>query len=473
MLAYTDFFFVCFIAAACALFWLCPRPSRNLFILIISYVFYAGWSLQAAVLLAIISTLTFLAALAIASASSRNIGGWIGPVTVTLLALWLISFKAALLRPDHTLVGIAMPLGISYYTFKLISYVLEVHWGNLKPTRNLIEFSGYVAFFPQIMAGPIQRPDDYLRQAPPVSIRIRRAVPRIAWGFVKKLLIADNLGPAVAYVYSHVTTLHGAPLLLGFYLFPLQLYADFSGLTDIAIGTGLLFGIEGPENFNRPFSATSISDYWRRWHMSLTTWLSDYVFTPLRMATRTSGRAGLAFSIFVNMVAIGLWHGIGMTFLIFGLLHSTFLITDALTGKARARFFKRHREWDTAGSWLGWLLTFHVVAAAMVFFRASSVSDAAWLLGHLFSGLASSQTLLYQTVEWAGPRTLLIGLIGYALLEICERTRPDRWLVSLFEGPRWLRWSAWGGTTVLLTFGALLLLATSGDQQSPFIYAVF
>src|SRR5262249_55675596 len=159
-------------------------------------------------------------------------------------------------------------LGISYYTFKLISYVLEVHWGKMDACRRVADFAGYVAFFPQIVAGPIQRPADYLGQLPAVPSRVSEALSRIAWGCIKKLIIADNLAPAVGYVYSHVTGLEGAPLWLGFYLFPLQLYADFSGLTDIAIGAGKLFGITGPENFNRPFTATSISDYWRRWHMS-------------------------------------------------------------------------------------------------------------------------------------------------------------------------------------------------------------
>ena len=144
--------------------------------------------------------------------------------------------------------------------------------------RRVGDFAAYVAFFPQILAGPIQRPADYFSQLPPIPARVTDALPRIAWGLVKKLLIADNLAPAVNYVYANVGGLHGAPLWVGFYLFPLQIYADFSALTDIAIGTGRLLGITGPENFNRPFTATSISDFWRRWHMSLTSWLLDYVF---------------------------------------------------------------------------------------------------------------------------------------------------------------------------------------------------
>ena len=142
---------------------------------------------------------------------------------------------------------------------------------------------------------------------------------------------------------------------------------DFSGLTDIALGVGLLFGIAGPDNFNRPYTASNISDFWRRWHMSLTNWLADYVFLPLRMATREAGKVGLSFSIAVNMVMIGLWHGLTGGYLVFGLLNAAYLIVDALTGRWRLRLFKRHPEWDQAAAWLGWLLMFHLILIADVF----------------------------------------------------------------------------------------------------------
>jgi alginate O-acetyltransferase complex protein AlgI len=296
---------------------------------------------------------------------------------------------------------------------------------------------------------------------------VGHAVARIGWGLAKKLIVADNLGAAVDYVYGRTSSLHGAPLWVGFYLFPLQLYADFSGLTDIALGTGQLFGIIGPENFNRPFTATSISDYWRRWHMSLTNWLGDYVFTPLRMATRNAGNLGLVFSTSVNMIAIGLWHGLTGGYLVFGLLHSAFLCGDILTSRRRSKFFKKNPEWNRAASLLGWVLTFHMVALALVYFRAVRVSDANWLLANLWSG---------STVGWVdsmGGRALVRGLVGYAVLELCERYRPDQWWAEArVAAPRWMRWSVASAGVVAGVAGIGLLLSASG-KHVRFLYEIF
>jgi D-alanyl-lipoteichoic acid acyltransferase DltB (MBOAT superfamily) len=343
----------------------------------------------------------------------------------------------------------------------------------MKASRSLVQFAAYVAFFPQIVAGPIQRPEDFFAQLPPHPGRVIEAAPRIAWGLCKKLLIADSLAPAVNYVFAHTGELHGAPLWMGMYLFPLQLYADFSGLTDIAIGAGRLFGITGPENFNRPFTASSISEYWRRWHMSLTTWLADFVFMPLRMALRDWGNLGLAAAIAINMVAIGLWHGLAATFLVFGLLHASFLVADVFTARARSRFFKRHREWDRPATVLGCILTFHLVALAMVFFRAAHVADAVRLVSGLFAGFPSLQ-LLRTVVAATGGRTLALGLGGYAILELAERYRPDRWVAGIYAaGPRWGRWAVYSTAAVVLIVGISLLIVNSGASRSPFIYEIF
>jgi len=278
----------------------------------------------------------------------------------------------------------------------------------------------------------------------------------------------------VNYLFSHVHGLRGAPLWAGFYLFPLQLYADFSGLTDIAIGTGRLFGIRGPENFNRPYTASSISEFWRRQHMSLTAWLTDYVYTPLRMATRRAGKGGLAFSVAVTMVAIGLWHGLTWAFLIFGLLHAGFLVVEALTTLSRSRFFKASPQLEGLGSWLGWLLTFHLVCFSLVFFRAANVGDACWLLSHLWVGLSSFGTDLAGLAAIAGGSSLALGLAGYAVLELAERFRPDNWWRRIEPAmPPWARWWVRSTAAVLLPVAVFLLVVLSGAKQSPFLYQLF
>jgi D-alanyl-lipoteichoic acid acyltransferase DltB (MBOAT superfamily) len=394
--------------------------------------------------------------------------------TVTLLAAYLAFLKTAAVTALPRFGRIALPLGVSYYTFKLISYVLDVYWEKIEPARQLIPFAAYVSFFPQILAGPIQRPGDFLRQIPPPRAVFREGAWRIAWGLIKKLAVADQLAPTVNYVFSHMKGLHGAEVLAGFYLFPLQLYLDFSALTDIAIGVGRLFGIEGPENFNRPFTASTITEFWRRWHMSLTTWLADYVFTPLRMSTRKLGKVGLAFSITVNMVAIGLWHSFTWTFFAFGLLHAGYLTVETLTSRQRSRFLKQWPAVDQPAGWLGSLYVYHATAIAFLFFRAQSVSDAAWGLTHLLAGIGTLGADLAHLLGEVDARSLTVGLAGVALVELAERYRPDRWCARFGESlPLWAQASLRGAILVVLAVIIFQILPGFGSSERPFIYEGF
>ena len=300
-----------------------------------------------------------------------------------------------------------------------MSYVLDVLWEKEPAETSPIKFASYALFFPQIIAGPIQRSGDYFSRlqnpTPLSSTLIYRAAGRIALGLIKKLLIADRLAVLLNGVYGDVHSFTGAPLLITFYLFPLLIYMDFSGLTDIAIGSALLLGIESPENFNYPFAATNVSDYWRRWHMSLTNWTGDYVFAPLRMATRNWGQAGLVFSIFANMMSVALWHGIRWNFVAFGLFHSILVSVEAISARARKNLLRSHTSWKPWAGVLGALLTFHLVAAGLVFWRASAVvPDGFWVLTRMFAGLnvvpATSDLLTF------GPwRMMLAGVCVFVI----------------------------------------------------------
>jgi alginate O-acetyltransferase complex protein AlgI len=468
-MSFTSIEFPLFLALIWFLYRGVPPRWRFAFLVAVSYLFYSTAGLLASVLLALLSLLTFVAAISVDRFRERSASTVVCILAVVLLTAYLIFFKAKILFPKHGFSSWIMPLGLSYYTFKLISYVVDVQWGKMKAVRRIIPFAAYVSFFPQIVAGPIQRGTDFFEQEPHPGVVVS-AVPRIAWGFAKKLIVADHLAPAVDYIFSHITGSHGL-LWLGLYLWPLQLYADFSGLTDIAIGAGLLFGIRGPENFNRPFTATSISDYWRRWHMSLTTWLVDYVFTPLRMMTRDAGNVGLVFSITVNMLAIGLWHGLTWGYFTFGAIHAVFLSADAITVRRRKNWFKAHPRYDGLGSWFGWLLTFQLVALTLVLFRARTVHDA-WSFA---IGLCSS--IPGGNVAQLGKGiidSMRLGLVGYLVLELCERFRPDRWILEVLDtGPRFMRWSLYGSAVLLFTFGLLLLIAGDGSSHNPFIYEIF
>ncbi|HEY7336313.1 MAG TPA: MBOAT family O-acyltransferase, partial [Bryobacteraceae bacterium] len=273
--------FVLFVAASYCLYRVCPARWRGLVLLVASYVFYCTWNARLAAGLAGATVFAFFAGKWAGNMESPQRGRVTALFATAMLTGYLFFWKTVAVAALPGIGRIALPLGVSYYTFKLISYVMDIYYGKSKPEWRFIAFASYVAFFPQILAGPIQRPDDFLSQMPPARTALMDGAARIAWGLIKKVVVADQLAPAVNYVYSHMYGMHGTEILAGFYLFPLQLYADFSALTDIAIGTGRLFGIESPENFDDPFTSSTITQFWRRWHMSLTGWLGDYVFTPL------------------------------------------------------------------------------------------------------------------------------------------------------------------------------------------------
>ncbi len=470
----TSFKFLLLLPLVVALYHVLPARHRVLFLLLISYAYVCTWSVRGALAMLVATVFAFVVGKFAGNTKSPQRAYVAVFSAVSVLTLYLVFFKLTAALPFGQVGRLAAPIGLSYYTFKLLSYVIDVYWGKLNPARSFQEFAAAIAFFPQITAGPIQRPGSFLAQLPPRNAALWMGLSRLVWGLAKKVLVADNLAPAVNYVFSHVHGLHGSALLVGYYLFPLQMYADFSALTDVALGMGMLFGIQGPENFNRPFTATSISDFWRRWHMSLTNWLADYVFTPLRMATRSAGTAGLVLSITLNMLAVGLWHGFTLGYFVFGLLNAAYLVGDVLTIRRRASFFKANPDLDRAGNWAGWALTLHLFFLAMVFFRARAVSDATWFLAHLGTSLGAFRLDLAQLASAVGSSSLAFGLIGFLVVELAERFRPDQWWRRVeAAGPVWLRWSVRCAIAACVISAFFFLTVRPGSQESAFLYQVF
>jgi hypothetical protein len=462
-----------FVALAAILCRAAPARWKPAVLLVASYLFYCTWDPWMALALLGATAACYLAALGIEQWRASKVGTAMLSVTVTSLVLYLSLFK----MHDLFVTGsfIAAPLGISYYTFRLISYVVDVYWGKIAVERNAVRFAAYVAFFPHMVAGPIQRAEEFLPQVSPErrhwAPQVWRGVTRMLLGFFKKLAVADPLSRFVEYGLAHAGGQSALPSALVFYLFPLQLYMDFAALTDIAIGVGLLFGIESPENFNRPFMAPNISEFWRRWHMSLTGWLRDYVFTPLRMLLRDWGNAGLVLSLTVNMVLIGIWHGFRATFLIFGLIHSVYLTIDVLSASMRRKYYKKHPAAAKVAATAGPLLTYHLVALADTFFRAPTLA-AGWLvLAGLVGG--SSDVVAGLAAATAPPNQHAWIALPFAAIAILGDWLRRRWLAPEFvQRRRWVRWSAYSACTVTCIFVVLLLLA-GGQDANPFLYARF
>jgi D-alanyl-lipoteichoic acid acyltransferase DltB (MBOAT superfamily) len=468
--------FALFVAVSLAAFQACPVRARRHLLLAASLAIYATWSLPYLLLLVVATLGVQACAVRIARASDEAVKlRWRALAVVGVLAL-LVTFKCGgAFLPDPARPGLwaimwVVPLGLSYYSFKLIGYVVDVSWERIEPVRDASTLVLYASFFPQIVSGPIQRAGDFLAQAEdlgrsdPADVVV--GLRRILFGLAKKLVIADRLAPLVSAVHAAPGRFSSLELALAAYAFAFQLYADFSGITDIAIGVGLLFGVRGPENFDLPFFASSLPEYWRRWNMSLTSWLADYVFTPLRMALRDRGTVGLCLAIAVNMVAVGVWHGPTLTYLAFGLLHATFMVAAVLTAKRRNAWFRARPGLARWRRVTAPLITFHLVVFAMIFFRAESLAKAVEYCRGLATGVGAGRTRLSWAALDMAPRALLAALAGLAVIELIEWARRSPTWAGRFQGaPRSLRWTVYYAAVLLVVFGSV------GTQK--FIYAQF
>lgn len=416
-MSFYSFAFLLFFTALFALYYfMCDGKVKwqNLLLLAGSYFFYgfANWKMLP--LLVVVTLVYYYMGLYMGSAKSEKKRSALSTIGIILGLGLLVYFKYLNFFIDsfarlfegmglktnlHTF-KIIMPLGISFFVFKLISYVIEINRGHIEPTKDIVAFATYVSFFPCIMAGPIDRPG-FLRQLDKGRVfdydLTVNGCRQFIWGLFKKVAIADNIAGCVDAVWNGggYSSMSGGSLLMIAILYSFQMYFDFSGYSDMAIGVGKALGLRVAKNFNYPFFAVNVADYWRRWHMSLTSWLTDYVFMPLNVRFRDWGKFGMILAIVINFVLVGMWHGDNWTYAMFGLYHGLLFIPLILSGA----FFKKAKLKTGA---LGlpclkdcgrMLLTFLLVTVGLVIFRADSVSHAFAYLGNIFSGSILSFSL--------------------------------------------------------------------------------
>jgi alginate O-acetyltransferase complex protein AlgI len=398
-------FFISLVPAV-VIFYLLLGRWRALYLLALSYAFYALSSRIYLGLLIVASAIVYALGRAIAKSGSERAKQAYMAAGVAAVIAAIVAFKAA-----GAWRGFLLPLGVSYYSFKLISYLIEVYWDDDAVERDQFIFFLFPAFFPQIVSGPIQRPGPFFAQIREVAGRainvdqIEAGVRFILGGLMMKLLVGDRLLAFISAVNQSHADYSYSVMVTTVACYILQLYADFSGYTNIALGVGKLFGVEGPPNFNAPFAAVNIQEFWRRWHMSLTLWLTDYLFTPLSMALRDYGEAGLIGAIALNMVIIGLWHGFSVNFLAFGILHAIFLSATVLIVARRKRAAVKAKTkaktktlarsgWPRPGAagFLGAVLTFILVSVSMIFVYSPTWGEAVSILNQVV-GVAPSGSL--------------------------------------------------------------------------------
>jgi alginate O-acetyltransferase complex protein AlgI len=465
--------FAAFFAVVFPITWLLNAHNtwKKVFLVAASYYFYAFWRVEFTLLLLASSVFNYLAALAIGHCKYR-------PQRLTVLWLAVAAnlgllgyfkyynfFAASLintldalgLKVDIGFIEVALPIAISFVTFHALSYIIDVYRRVLPPTKSLLDILFYISFFPHLIAGPIVRANKFLAQTggprDPANIRLGQSVFLILGGLFKKVIIANYLSTGfVDGVFRDPAANSSLDLILGMYGYALQIFCDFSAYTDIAIGVANLLGYEFPQNFNYPYRATSVQDFWRRWHMSLSSWLRDYLYIPL--GGSQFGTLATYRNIMITMALGGLWHGAAWSFLIWGCLHGAALVVERVLGVTGGSSHVRRSPLSAA---LGWFVTFQFVSLAWVFFRASSTD--AWL---------SYFSTMFTGASWT--TTLSPFVASIAVLGALSHMLPPRWLENLevrYDG-------APLPVKVLVPFAVIYLIAVAAPSGiAPFIYFQF
>ena len=374
--------------------------------------------------------------------------------------------------PSHNL-SIILPIGLSFHTFQSMSYTIEVYRGHHKAEYHLGIYALYVLFYPQMVAGPIERPGNLLHQFHEIRYghtttafeyqRVADGLKLMIWGLFKKVVIADRLSILVDTVYKNPGEHTGLPLLAATYCFAIQIYCDFSGYSDIALGAAQVMGIKLMTNFNRPYYAKSISEFWKRWHISLSTWFRDYLYIPLGGNRVVTWR--WYFNSFFVFLVSGLWHGASWAFVVWGGLHGFYLVTSLWTENLRKRvvdFFKLDRM-PVLHRYVQIAITFHLVLLGWVFFRARTLDDAFYILRHMFDfgGQAHLLSLGLNGTEWI---VAIVAIVIMETVHMMQRRAHVRHVLT--AKPAMLRWSLYVATLLfILVYGKF----TSHD----FIYFQF
>jgi alginate O-acetyltransferase complex protein AlgI len=400
-------------------------------LLVASCVFYAAWDYRYLALLFTVSVIDYWCAARIAATpAAHRRRAWVTASIVSNLAiLGYFKYYNFFIDNLNPLLGwsglglptlvILLPAGISFYTFKSMSYTIDVYRREIEPSQSLMDYATFVTFFPELIAGPIVRASVFLpqmtRRIGPTADRLGVGASLFLLGLTKKVVIADRVAVPVDHVFAHPALFSGGMLWLAAIGYSLQIYCDFSGYSDMAIGTAKMIGYDLPENFNMPYAATSVAEFWRRWHMTLSAWLRDYLYIPLGGNRRGPGRTYV--NLMATMLLGGLWHGASWNFVIWGGLHGV-----ALAGH---RFYRARVRPDVhLPALVGWFLTLTFTVLCWIPFRAAHLADTLQFLRGLFTHAGGTQTFSGEVVYLALALVVPAHLLGLALGRAAVRPRP-------------------------------------------------
>ena len=461
-----------FLVVTFIMYWLLPNRHRWKLLLIVSYYFYMSWNLKCGFLIAAVTLLTWAAALGIRHFKKH----WEKRVCIIsacivcfgiLFVFKYFDFAAGILvgiwKGHYEPLNLILPVGISFFTFQTVGYVIDVYRGDIEAETNLFIYATYVSFFPQLVAGPIERSGNLLPQITGQHIfdneKATYGLRKMLWGYFKKLVVANTLAVYVDSTFAGLANYNGGALLLISIFFTFQIYCDFSGYSDIAIGTAALFDIQLMENFDKPYLSGSIKEFWQRWHISLSSWLKDYIYIPLGGSRQ--GKLRTCINTVIVFVASGIWHGANVTFIVWGLLHGVINVIEQFIPAFRVRGGKGVKC-------IRWLVNFIIIDILWIFFRAQTITDAVFFIGNMF------RNFWQPKVYWSGisgvitnmdlMKVVLIltvwGAFSFRELNLCGESSYDRL-------PKYIRWCCY----VMITMSIIILTPSGAGKE--FIYFQF
>jgi len=486
--------YLVFFPVVVLLYFIIPNRFRNLWLLLASYFFYMQWNAKYALLLASSTLITYLSGLCI-DAFARKDKVLLAKCTVFVSFFLniglLVFFKYSNFIVENinrlgTLLGqdirigefdILLPVGISFYIFQALSYTMDVYRGKVKATTNLFRYALFVSFFPQLVAGPIERSGNLLSQFDEKHTfdvdRIRRGLLLMLWGLFMKMVIADNIAPSVTMIYDYYPQYTGIEIVVATVLFAFQIYCDFAGYSLIAIGSAKVLGFRLMENFRAPYLATSVSDFWDRWHISLTSWFTDYLYIPL--GGNRKGKVRKYVNILIVFFVSGLWHGAAYTYIAWGLLNGIFMVLEQVSADFRQKLQKWFRVDKSRFSYrLGCrLLTFALIDFTWLFFRATGFTTAFTLIGQCVTNLQPGKLfgLVFDRIGMTSQQMVVLTLAILLLLVVDTlKEKGQNVLELVFAQGIWFRWMVYLG----LLF-AILIFGVYGNiyEQTQFIYFQF
>lgn len=462
--------FLLFFPIVCVIYFSIPPQmirARNLLLLIASYYFYMNWQPAYALLLLTSTFVTYIAALGIGCFEDRRKKKicLVSSLVLNLAILFLFKYynflssnismglEACGLKIDIPEFGLILPVGISFYTFQALGYSIDVYRGTTKVERDFVTYALFVSFFPQLVAGPIERSNNLLPQFKQLHRfdyeAVMSGVKLMAWGYFMKLALADRCGIYVDAIFNNVDKHNGGSYLVASLLFPFQIYGDFAGYSLIAIGVARVMGFRLMENFRRPYFATSVGEFWHRWHISLSTWFKDYVYIPL--GGNRVGRLRNYFNLLVTFVISGIWHGANWTFFLWGTLHGILLCIEKALGIGKQKF-------TGINKFFHWAVTFVLVCLAWILFRANSLSDAMMVIKGIFTNPGVPKP------EYAN--FIAIGM-AMTILLIKEFADEYQWPVRVADSKSWIVRHVY----LVMMIAYIILFGVLGGDQ--FIYFQF